>query len=367
MPLKGLKIEGNSKQNGVPEPTAKVDYLSSGDSGSISITKVNENMANTNLEIGSINSDTGKNLANANTVRTVGYLNVSTASAWTFIREGDRANVKTRYYDINKNYIGYNPLVGTSLNKTLDMPQNTYYIRFTIDKTTDLDYFSKYKVSLKPSNSEATYVKNRHKIYTIPVQQPMRSIGNIRDCFEKVNGVWYEKHKIGHALLDGSQTWVLYSGAFYTEIALNYLKQTGTTCACDQYLGVDNVIGGSAAYDRGNNTISLYSPETYNRIYLRDDRFSTGADLAAWFTQNNAHFYYIMNEETILPCTAEQTAQLEEIINDGTYEDITYYWGSTGVAPVLNVTYYQKILPLAEQHCDDYIDEQITQAIGGAY
>lgn len=367
MPLKGLRIEGNSRQNGVPEPTTKVDYLSSGENGSISIIKSNENVAITNLELGTISSTTGKNQSNANTVRTVGYIDVSTASEWTFTRVGDQSNMKTRYYDRNYEYLGYTPQVGGAVTRNLAVPEGAAYVRFSADSNTDLSYFTKYQVSLRPSDNSTTYVENKYKTYSIEAQQPMRSIGNIRDCFEKVNGVWYEKHKIGHVLLDGTQAWVLYSGAFYTDVTLNYLKQSGTTCACDQYLGVNNVIGGSAAYDRGNNTISLYIPETYNRIYLRDDRFTAPADLAAWFTQNNAHFYYIMNEEIVLPCTTEQTAQLEEIINDGAYENTTYYWGTDTVSPVFDVTYYQQMLPLAENHCDEYIDQQITQAIGGAY
>lgn len=100
------------------------------------------------LEIGSINSDTGKNLANANTIRTKGYIDVSASRFWTLSRKYDRSNMKTRYYDVNKNYLGYNPLVGTALSKTLEMPDNTHYIRFTIDRQTDLSYFTKYTVCL---------------------------------------------------------------------------------------------------------------------------------------------------------------------------------------------------------------------------
>jgi hypothetical protein len=104
------------------------------------------------LESGSINSDTGKNLANANTIRTKGYIDVSSASAWTVTRKVDRSNMKTRYYDADKNYIGYNPLVGSSLSKTLELPEGTHYIRFTIDRQTDLSYFTKYTVCLTPAS-----------------------------------------------------------------------------------------------------------------------------------------------------------------------------------------------------------------------
>ena len=41
------------------------------------------------------------------------------------------------------------------------------------------------------------YEPHQEQLFTIPCQQPMRSIGNVRDEFIKQDGLWYEKHNIG--------------------------------------------------------------------------------------------------------------------------------------------------------------------------
>lgn len=48
-------------------------------------------------------------------------------------------------------------------------------------------------INEKISNSDNTQSQN----FTIPCQQAMRSIGNVRDEFIKQDGLWYEKHTIG--------------------------------------------------------------------------------------------------------------------------------------------------------------------------
>lgn len=103
------------------------------------------------LELGTIGT-TGKNQDNPTCVRTVGFIDISQSRVWELSRKGDNSNMKVRYYTENKDYIGNNPYVGASFKKELAVPENAYYVRFTLDKVTDLSYFTKYTVCLTPAS-----------------------------------------------------------------------------------------------------------------------------------------------------------------------------------------------------------------------
>ena len=54
---------------------------------------------------------------------------------------------------------------------------------------------------------DTTYIAHQEQTYTIPCQQPMRSIGTVRDEFIKVNGEWKERHNIASIILNGTEDW----------------------------------------------------------------------------------------------------------------------------------------------------------------
>lgn len=70
------------------------------------------------------------------------------------------------------------------------------YSEITIQKGAELSNFIVYP-QLELGSSATSFVPHQEQNISIPCQQPMRSIGDIRDVFVKQDGVWYEKHNIG--------------------------------------------------------------------------------------------------------------------------------------------------------------------------
>jgi hypothetical protein len=93
-----------------------------------------------------------------------------------------------------------------------------------------------------------------------------------------------------------------------------------------------------------NNAISNYNQygSSGNRIVIRIDNniASTKAELNAYFSNNDTYAIYEAVEPTDLPCTAEQTAILENL--PYTYDDETNIYSVNTVIPYMEIQYYEK-------------------------
>lgn len=61
---------------------------------------------------------------------------------------------------------------------------------------TDLNYDFTIEVQLEENTKATEYEEHEEERFILPVQQPLRRIGNIADTFIKKEGKWYERHKI---------------------------------------------------------------------------------------------------------------------------------------------------------------------------
>lgn len=120
----------------------------------------------------------------------------------TFVKSNDSGyragQLKCYYIDENKRFL--NSKFGSSSSESNQMtaltilennlPVGTKYIEFRI--TLKNSYTEKTQIEL--NTTRTNYVEHEEQTISIPTQQPMRSIGDVRDKFVKVNGVWNEKH-----------------------------------------------------------------------------------------------------------------------------------------------------------------------------
>lgn len=140
-------------------------------------------------------------------------------------------------------------------------------------------------------------------------------IGNYRDeiIVDSDGHCWLNK-RIGELTIDGNITWVYYNNTFYADVTIPYNRDKAVTSLNEQYKSVSNVQGGNDMYSKGNNTIAMYYPTTYNynRIYIRDDRFTTAVDLKNWFTTNNTTLYYVLNTSQLIDLGVNITTKLHE-------------------------------------------------------
>lgn len=86
--------------------------------------------------VGSINASSGNDEGSKEAIYSKSYTPIIPNSTYIFVYAGSDKieNVKTRFYDINKKYIGYNDNNGQTVypNRAFITPLNAFYVRFTL-------------------------------------------------------------------------------------------------------------------------------------------------------------------------------------------------------------------------------------------
>jgi len=221
-------------------------------------------------------------------------------------------------YDKNKNCTGRTIMgSGSSITTKAD----TYYVRISVQKS-KLDIFQ-----YEPGSTATTYVPHKEQDYPIFVQQPMRSIGDVRDKFVKVNGNWFERHYIGRKIFDGTESWTSQQNCF--TLSINDIKPTPNYSDRNQLITISNYyIGQVSGYrDAVNDLHVCKALDTGNpRQVAIKDTSKTLAEFKAWLAEkyangNPVYVDYLLAEPLDLPCTEEQIEALEN--KPSTYKDFT--------------------------------------------
>lgn len=119
-------------------------------------------------ENGMIDVNTGLNTLDNAVIRTTNYTPISPNSTYFFKFDSSYTeNIKTRFYDFDKKYIGCADKSGNIIypNKSFIVPANAFYVRFTLQAT----YGSTYKNDIALiAGSSGDYTPYRRNEYTIP-------------------------------------------------------------------------------------------------------------------------------------------------------------------------------------------------------
>ena len=94
------------------------------------------------FELGGINQDTGKDTTVSVSSRSANYHAIMPNTVYTVRKAGKDAAVRFRFYDKDKNYIGYKQSainVGTS-SKTFTSAANAYFVRFDMNQPPSTDF-----------------------------------------------------------------------------------------------------------------------------------------------------------------------------------------------------------------------------------
>ena len=274
----------------LPTPENPISIKNTGDSGSINEKIQNKNIISsenidaTYMGVKYLSQDNGTILANGkkyggayfNLTDTIVTLENETYSSKVFLLNGsisrDGTNIHPTVYLINQADTSKSYNIGEIGNpgKSQLIEAGTYYLR--IATWEDNTIFANAEIGImlvKGSTIPTAYVPHEEQDYSIFVQQPFRSIGDVRDCFVKKDGNWYERH-------------------------LPYIASyNGETLPQDVYNEVDNV---------------KYCNE---KSMSTTGQFSIGASVQ-YVDENNWNY---------LPCTEEQIVQLEN--KPSTYKDFT--------------------------------------------
>ena len=263
-------ISGNSIQDGTPTPTNPVEIETAGD-------QINYFNKDTILAGHLINSNGTITEDNYNFVSD--YIEVDSDREYTISAVTNKAK-RIAYYNDSQTFIS-RPVI-SNYSGTVTTPSNAKYVRLSChnDDLNSLQFYNTIgEIPLTISNSDNTQSQD----FTIPCQQPMRSIGNVRDVFVKQDGLWYEKHNIGVIESYNGETittnYMSTTGELSTGAFVQYVLGTPNYIQCtDEQIQVLNAISHSSLYTGVTNINSdAYLSITYNSAsesideeYLKD-------------------------------------------------------------------------------------------------
>ena len=137
--------------------------------GTESIVEQGRNLWDEVWKVGTISSSSGNNEGSTAAIYSENYMPIAPNSTHIFVYAGSAKfeNVKTRFYDHSKKYIGYNDNNGQTVypNKSFITPSNAFYVRFTLPP----DYGNVYKTDIALiAGSSGAYTPYHRNVYPIP-------------------------------------------------------------------------------------------------------------------------------------------------------------------------------------------------------
>lgn len=327
--------------------------------GCINEVVCNRNEFITQWEQGALNTDTGVGYDANNSIRTKDFIRVLPNVDYYISRTIATYYNSYFFYDINKNFLGRHNAEGmiTTNLTTKNMQSNDYNQVITINNS-QVAYMKIFDISndlntryLLQRNSviDKTYIEHQSQTFTIPTQQPMRAIGDIRDTFVKVDGKWVERHYINRIVLDGTNNkmksiWIDSTNklihAYFKPGDSNYTIDN-LLLMSNKFMQVNSVKLQGLSYNTTNGDIRLQID-----FDLLNEENTTVDNVNSWLTdQYNAgtpvYVDYVLATPTDIECTPEQVAILNEIENTvKSYKGGTHIYSTDEVGANVEVTYF---------------------------
>ena len=223
--------------------------------GTEEIVEQGRNLWNEVWGVGSINSSSGNDEGGTASIYSKNYIPIIPNSTYIFVYAGSASfeNVKTRFYDHSKNYIGYNDNNGQTVypNRAFITPLNAAYVRFTLPP----GYGNVYKNDIALiAGSSGTYAPFHRNVYQIPeVIKALPGYGWSAGTAR--NYVDYENKKYVQCVNSvdlGTKNWLMYKDGDYTPFfylnGISDIRGGTPNFLCSKYqyakIGVtDNVTG----------------------------------------------------------------------------------------------------------------------------
>lgn len=349
--FKLFEIEGNSTQDGTPSPDNEVPIKSAGD---------NENEFNPELAEDKKyqNIDGNYSIATHPLMWISGLQSIESSQSYILNHQAQTG----AFYDENRNVIKSSPIYQSN---TFQTPSNAKYVNLTfapsivtfddkdnikLEKGNKASGYSPYgmgSINQKITNSDGT----KEQDYSIFVQQPMRSIGDVRDCFvKKSDGKLYERHYFNLTDLgdynwspvnqnENSRTQGLFMSWSLKNIE-NYSSSATTIpkLLSNKYISKPNYKYQAYGRNPQNYTISTYGGEI---LYIQNSDFSGYTNEQAKEAMAGTILQYPRETPLDLPCTETQIQQLENL--PSTYKDFTIIQSQDETEAYLKIQYWKEV------------------------
>lgn len=190
------------------------------------------------------------------------------------------------------------------------------------------------------------YIPHEEQNYTIDTQEPFRAIGDIRDCFVlKENGKWYERHKVGEKIFNGTENWIMASAQptngikCYYQVDFDYLYEPLDNRSLQNKSNILNAIT--------NNDYINYTSTGFNivsqgiNICLLNTNITSLEEWKEYLNKTNMKCLYPLGTPIDIECTSRQQEQLDILTkNSYTYEDTTILSSIDEIPSILSGKYY---------------------------
>ena len=252
---------------------------------------------------------------------------------------------------------------------TRQLQNDEYFTNMTVYVPTTALPTCNLTIDLQMEIKTATdFVEHQGNTYTLPIQKPFYKLGDYADAFIKQEGKWYEQHYIKEYIFNGTENFA--KGG--TSTNNQYIWDNPFTNANTQVLGNynDDVVSpllsnffisiGNRSNNAGSIGISFVNFVGYTqiRIGLGADSEYTTVDLfksklkELYDADNSVKVYYVLATPELIECTEEQTQVLEQIVKDGTYKEVTHFYTTEDLKPIIEVKYYKDLETLFNKQAE---------------
>lgn len=170
---------------------------------------------------------------------------------------------------------------------------------------------------IRPADTDNTYVPHEEKTTYIPLTEPLRGIGEVKDKVVKVDGVWGVLRRITERIFDDTANWLVndsFDNTYYVGANIG--------------LKVSSLVGLSSHYIYNNSTQVNnvdYCMFIGSYINFKNANISSLDDWKVWVTENPIIVQYERETEVFEPF-ADQTPFYEmQMFNEATYITVTDY------------------------------------------
>ena len=351
-----------------PKPTLEnpSEVEAVGDNGNVEIVKSNKNI----LDFGNVDSSKIKyensritikdpttylynticNILNNN------FLYGKTLS-FTFVANGEVTGdnyVNLVFYTNKRSYLIekiYNKgtYSNSKFSKTITLEDEERFnqcLVYTAGTTCDLTI----DVQVEIADEASEVIEHEGNTYPIPVQKPFLK----GDYFIKEDNQWKEVHlREKRNIKDDIQNAVLSSTTNFIYFP-NLLASTAFYKTNNDDVGVISNILRHTSYNNMNNASIDYGIgiSDAGSLVIRIKEFTTLEEYKNALNNENYYYYYPLRNPSKIECTGEQTQVLEQIIKDGTYKEVTHFYTTEDLKPIIEVKYYKDLETLFNKQAE---------------
>lgn len=248
------------------------------------------------------------------------------------------------YYDEEKIFIS-----GNTSTSTFTVPENCKYIRLggpkilldiaKLEKGAESTLYSSYG----QGNIEIIH-NNEQNAYILPIQEPLRKIGNYMDGFAVLDRQWYEQHFIKELVLTGEENFNV-SSIKNTRMTLK-LKDIVIQNA-DEVLAMSNSFLGKTYNETQQSDLTNVISINNGYLSIDTDNITDTSTFKSKLQElynagTPVKVYYVLSDAKYIKCTEEQNSILNALSNIELYNGINHIYTSDNMKPTLKFLYYDK-------------------------